>query len=359
MNENELNPAVESAEEPELQPVSSAAFLKPDVVEPAIAAPQFVVDEDAAEAELDRESDPVFVELATPKLPQLARENRARLQMQSPNRIFFYWSVKSNPFQVLQKVFGGGANNYQLVVKFVNLNSDREEIRPVDAEGNYWLNVEASSKYRAEIGFYAPNRPYVRVIFSNIVETPRKSPSPRAASDADWAISADKFAQVLDASGFAQDALEVALTGDDAERAVYATEQALGDIVGEPIDLSAVNADEVRSALLALAAGVSLEDLRGQIGEALYLFLREHVARLSAENALAALRNHFEIFEDEILEEETIGAAVFGSSLVNFPKNVRRRTVPRVGVGDNDSSAPSEPQLLPKLSPLSSFSFRR
>jgi len=41
---------------------------------------------------------PVFKELASPKLPELSRENRAKLLMQSPNQLFFYWSVKITLF---------------------------------------------------------------------------------------------------------------------------------------------------------------------------------------------------------------------------------------------------------------------
>jgi Uncharacterized protein conserved in bacteria len=128
---------------------------------------------------------PVFKELAAPKLPELSKENRARLQMQSPNRLFFYWSMRSNPFQVLNKAFGGQTGSYTLVTKLLDLGRGTEEIHPVETEGSWWFSVDAGSDYRAEIGFYAPNRPYFRVMFSNTVTTPRKSPSPRAATSAD------------------------------------------------------------------------------------------------------------------------------------------------------------------------------
>ena len=45
------------------------------------------------------EMPPVFRELALPKLPDLGHTARARLLMQTPNRLFFYWSLGSNPFQ--------------------------------------------------------------------------------------------------------------------------------------------------------------------------------------------------------------------------------------------------------------------
>ena len=58
---------------------------------------------DAEEAETDADElkaekySPEFLELAVPKLPVLPKENRARLLMQSPNRLYFYWSVRDVP----------------------------------------------------------------------------------------------------------------------------------------------------------------------------------------------------------------------------------------------------------------------
>ena len=349
-------------EEFELNPISSAELIKAESKEETgeASVPQFLTAEEKvwAEPEIEQdeaeEVDPVFAELAAPKLPELARENRAWLQIQSPNRIFFYWAIKNNPFQILQKVFAGSTGSYQLVAKFVNLKNETEEIRAVDAEGNYWFNAESDASYRAEIGFYAPNRPYIRVIFSNTIETPRRSPSPRAATESEWAISANAFAQILDQTGFRQDAYEVALAGDDFAAAETATQNALVELIGEgKWDFGSINADEVRFALLALASGATLESLRGQISEALFIILEEQTARLSAENALAALKENFEVFDEEIFEEEEIGPAVYGASLVNFPKSIRKRTLPRAGAPKDASDDASK--FVPKLSPLSSL----
>ncbi len=369
MSENDTNkesleieetPSEAVTRELKLNPLSSAEFIKSenDEVISDTKAPQFLLDEETVSADTEtdaaEEVDPIFAELAMPKLPELQRENRARLQMQSPNRIYFYWSIKNNPFQILQKVFSGSIGSYQLIAKFVNLKNEHEEIRAVDAEGNYWFNADSDTQYRAEIGFYAPNRPYIRVIFSNTIETPRKSPSPRAASDADWAISSNAFAEVLDNSGFRQDAFEVALAGDDFAAAETATQNALDQLIGKrKSDFNLINADEVRFALLALASGVSLESLRGQISESLFIVLQEHAASLSAENALSALKENFEVFDEEIFEEEQLGATVYGASLVNFPKSIKKRTVQRAGAPKDISD--NAPKYLPKLSPLSSF----
>src|SRR5947199_334677 len=61
------------------------------------------------------ELSPLFKALADVKLPELPRENRARLQMQSPTRLYFYWSLRQNPWQQLRAVFGPELGSYTLV----------------------------------------------------------------------------------------------------------------------------------------------------------------------------------------------------------------------------------------------------
>ena len=65
-------------------------------------------------------------ELALPRLPELSKQNRARLQMQTPNRLFFYWSLGINPFQKLNRALGSQTASYTLVLKLVDLRRDRD-----------------------------------------------------------------------------------------------------------------------------------------------------------------------------------------------------------------------------------------
>jgi len=284
-----------------------------------------------AEKEIDSliEKSPIFKELSEPKLPELPKENRARLQMQSPNRLYFYWSIKNNPFQTLNRVFGGNAANYKLVAKLVNRTQNREEIIPVEDEGSVWFDVEADLTYRIEIGFYDAHRPFVRLIFSNTVETPRRNPSPRHDFSSDWAVSANQFAQVLDVSGYAQDAVEVVLAGDDLEFAQRATRNAFSQVIGNQAnDFTENDASEIRFVLLALASGYSLENLRGQISKNLFAKLLETGENLSAEKALDVLQENFGEFADETIEED-FGHTVFGASSINFPRFSRRKVLPK------------------------------
>ncbi|MEO6656428.1 MAG: DUF4912 domain-containing protein [Pyrinomonadaceae bacterium] len=267
-----------------------------------------------------------FKALADVTLPALQRENRARLQMQTPTRLYFYWSVKENPWALLKNVFGDDLGSYSLVLKLIDNTHGFEEIHQTEAEGNYWFDVEPDASYRAEIGFYAPNRPYFRILHSNTVATPRRSPSPRAATDADWTVSANKFAEVLDVAGFSRDAFDVAMAGDDHAAAVDVSQAAFSSFLGDrEVNLDGISAEDIRYALLALASGVTLEDLRFRVSPALFSILQASADKLDAGKAMSTLKEHFDIDESEFTEEQ-LGPAVFGSSLVNFPRT-RTRSV--------------------------------
>jgi len=303
--------------------ISSGELLRSEAETAEIAARIAAALDEEPAADPEAELSPAFKELREPKLPALPRENRARLLMQTPTRVYFYWGLKNNPYQILHRAFGDNRGSYTLVLKLINVTRDTEEMHPVDAEGNWWFNVEPDCTYRAEIGFYAPNRPYFRALYSNTVTTPRKSPSPRVATDADWRVSATTFATVLDNAGFQQDAYEVDLAGDDVEASDTATRAAFTRFIGEDANPDAFTVEELRYAMLALASGVSLEALRWKISESLFALLAAHLDRLSSESALGALREHFDIDDEEIIEEEQL-SAVYGSSLVHFPKRIRK-----------------------------------
>lgn len=297
---------------------------------------------------------PTFKALADVKLPELQRENRARLQMQTPTRIYFYWSVKENPWAMLTNVFGSDLGSYTLVIKLIDQTYGHETINQCEAEGNWWFDVEPDRKYQAEVGFFAPGRPYFRILHSNSIETPRRSPSPRAATDSNWRVSANKFAQVLDVAGFSRDAFDVAMAGDDIALAQDASQQAFTSFIGDgEIKIDGISSDELRYALIALASGLTLEDLRGKVSPTLFAILQANAGQINAGRAMSSLTEHFEIDETEFTEEE-LGPAVYGASLVNFPKTLKTRTVSnRTG----SSTRPSI-ELAPRYNPVSSHSIR-
>jgi hypothetical protein len=292
-------------------------------------------------AEIDFESrSPAFKELALPKLPALEKQNRARLQIQSPNRIFFYWSLRSNPFQTLHHSLGADAAGYTLVLRLIDTDTEREELHAIEPEGSYWFNTEPGRSYGAEIGFYSTSRPFVRILYSNTVTTPRKSPSRRAASEAEWRVTSHKFAEVLDVSGFQKDAFDVAIAGDNPEDSQQVTHEAFAEFIGKKFDQDEITAEDIRFALMSIAAGRALDELRWKIGAALFAVLQANAERLSAQRAADLMKEHFDVDEIEF-EEDEYGAAVFGSSVVNFPRRFKTK-----GYSPLSSQPKSEPPVV-------------
>lgn len=297
-----------------------------------------------AAAEPAVELSPVFKALADVTLPELKRENRARLQMQTPTRLYLYWSLRENPWATLRSVFGDDLGSYTLVVKLIDKKNGREDIQQCEAEGNWWFNVAPEGEYQAEIGFYAPNRPYFRVLYSNSVTTPRRSPSTRAATESDWTVSAAKFAEVLDVAGFTRDAFDVAVAGDDQQASENATHVAFARFMGtSDYQMHGFAAEDIRFAMMALASGLTLEEIRWKVSPELFAILQANVAALEPGKAMNALTQYFDIDEAEFTEEH-FGSAVFGASLVNFPKTLKTRTI--------------TPKYAPRYNPVSSHSLR-
>jgi len=278
--------------------------------------PTLDVTAEIAATEPKVELSPVFKALAEPKLPDLQKENRARLMMQTPTHLYFYWSVRENPYHLLHKAFGSDTGSYTLVLKLTELNRGVEQIHAAEPEGNYWFAVEPNGK----------------------IETPRRSPSPHPATEAHWRIPAQKFAAVLDVAGFSQDAFDVAMAGDDPVAAEDATHAAFHQLIGrDGYDLRAIAVEDLRYTLMAFAAGVEIEELRSRVSAALFAILQANSDRIAAGNAKSVLTEYFDIDESEFTEYE-YGSAVYGASLVNFPRTLKTR--------------------VQKYSPVSSHSFR-
>jgi hypothetical protein len=319
----------------ELTTVSSATSPVEVKPEPAVEARELTP------AEIDFESrSPAFKELALPKLPALEKQNRARLQIQSPNRIFFYWSLRSNPFQTLHHSLGKDAAGYTLVLRLIDTETEREDLHAIEPEGSHWFNTEPGRSYRAEIGFYSTSRPFVRILYSNTVTTPRKSPSPRAASEAEWRVTSHKFAEVLDVSGFQKDAFDVAIAGDDYGASQQVTHAAFTEFIGNEVASDEISAEDIRFALMSIAAGRALEELRWKISAALFDILQANAERMNAQRAAELMKQHFDVDEIEF-EEDEFGAAVFGASVVNFPRRFKSS-----GYSPLSSQSKSEPPVV-------------
>lgn len=310
-----IEPETEIKAEPEIKAAEQSK-------NESVAAPQTDVLENDQTAEPETEQSAVFKQLAEPQLPRLAPENRVRLQIQSPTKIFLYWSIKNDSSETLQLAFGSRAVDYRLIVKLKNLSADEEKFFPIESRGSWWFDAEPNSSYQAEIGFYAAARPFVRLMFSNTVQTPRSAPSPNTDWSMDFIVSAEQFAEVLDAAGYAQDAFDVAIAGDDRQASDAAARKTFAQITGDRAERA--EPSDLRHALFSLASGAELDSLREQISARLYGVLEKSLQddgeKLSAENIYSALKENF-VFEDDAGE---FIAPVFGASSINFPKKSRR-----------------------------------
>lgn len=341
----EAKKAVETVEA-KAKPVKKTAVKK--AVKKTIRSKKADLDVTAeiAAKEPEVELSPAFKALADIKLPELTRENRARLLMQSPTKLYFYWSVKENPWHQLRGVFGDDLGGYVLALKLKNLTRDNEQIHQCEAEGSWWFEVEPDCEYQAEVGFYAVNRPYFRVIYSNSITTPRRSPSTRPATDSQWTVSATKFAEVLDASGFSRDAFDVALAGDDQVAAADVAHVAFASFIDDRnAKLDGVTAEDIRYAMLAIASGFTLEELRHKVSPALFAVLQANAEKLTSSNAQVSLAEHFDIHEAEWTEEE-FSSVVYGASLVHFPKRLKTKKLT------------AKEKYSPRYNPVSSHSLR-
>jgi hypothetical protein len=267
----------------------------------------------------NEEASPILSLLSRPVLPDLDDETRARLMMQSPTRLYFYWSVGRRSFQALSKTVGDAAADYRLVLRLLDLTHDVEELHAVDADGSWWFAVTPDTEYRAEVGFYSASRPFVRILFSNTITTPRKAPSPNSAAEARWAVTTHDFAQVLDVSGFSEDALDVVQSSrDETFASRFAHHVGIAESAMADLDIT-----ELRRALMSLADGTPIADLRYKIAARTFAVLQEHLSKLSR----VSIRKRIGTFDD--VESESFTAV--GGSLVSIPKR-RYRPVSSMNV---------------------------
>jgi hypothetical protein len=323
--QEERNPINLVAEDFKLHPISSGERLIKETTEIVFSSEKNLEEENLIEEKAEEISSADKIDkLLEPKLPPLPMVNRAQIQMQSPNRVFFYWSLKSDPFSILQKIFGKGSSDYTLVAKLINQTENSEYIFPIDKAGSTWLNVESDSTYQVEIGLFAKNRPFIRLLFSNTIQTPRSAPSPYFDWSPEFAISARDFAEVLDATGFKQDAIEMALAGDD--KATVATQNTFFALFGQ--NFPNTKPSELRYALFALASGLTLEDLRHHISPKLFALLERLITemseKLTTEKIRAAVHENFGL-DEEIEEPDEEIFRTFGASLIHFRKIPKKR----------------------------------
>lgn len=135
-------------------------------------------------------------------LPFALKRDFIQLLLQSPHRLYLYWTFARDPHQTLREAFGELAAHYRLSVRLVRVETGEEFVLDAPRERAQWFEVYPSHVYRAEVGFHAPGRPFVRLLSSNAVTTPPDRASHLSDAQEEFQLEADEFAQLLGGAAY-------------------------------------------------------------------------------------------------------------------------------------------------------------
>jgi hypothetical protein len=221
-------------------------------------------------------------------LPLPPPVDEIHLLVQSPTKLFLYWDAAHNPFEILRRSILN-ADDYRLVVRLTDLTTGEISLYEAAPTREQFFSALPGRNYRAEIGFFAPNRPFVRLLTSSRIETPRSGVA-RESDAGDFHLSAEEFTRVLDESGYVSDALEVALEAADKQMQTSFTRIVAETITGG--DASLFNDEDVfelRRFLSAIAFGAHAEDLRGMFSPKVASWFEESFAHFAPAAETARL----------------------------------------------------------------------
>lgn len=135
-------------------------------------------------------------------LPLALNRDSIQLLLQSPNKLFLYWSFAIDPHTTLRAAFGELAAHYRLAVRLVKMESGEEFVLDAPRDRMQWFEVYPRHVYRADVGFHAPNRPFVCLLSSNILSTPPDSASHISAEEHEFQVQAEDFVRHLHSAGY-------------------------------------------------------------------------------------------------------------------------------------------------------------
>lgn len=312
---------------PFFSPLSSEQFVAPPTPQPAAV------------------SDKLAALSTDEPLPEAYHVDRIRLLAQSPRKLHLYWEFARNPFEALRGAFGAQAARYTLVVRLISIETGEVSWHEAAPSRSQWFKVQPDVAYRAELGFFAQGRAFIRLFTSNVVRTPRAAVARAAALTEEFHVSPEEFARVLDEAGYASDALEVSLEAADLatrDAATLAIANSLGGALTS--EMSERGLTELRSLLSALAFGMNADELSGMLSPSLADWLgsvqREHSEALNAAYLLEILRTTLGIQTslaafDELDEEAVrrVARFVVGASRVNMPRRPFHIWMPSMTAG--------------------------
>ncbi|MCA1567124.1 MAG: DUF4912 domain-containing protein [Acidobacteria bacterium] len=170
--------------------------------------------------------------------PVLLKRDFIQLLLQSPHRLYLYWTFARDPHATLREAFGELAAHYRLAVRLIKVETGEEFLLDAAKERAQWLEVYPRHVYRAEVGFYAAGRPFVRLLSSNAVSTPPDRASQLSDPEPEFQLGASEFAQLLGGAGYeryarglADDAGAARIDGQGGGALVTGERQGAGDHV--------------------------------------------------------------------------------------------------------------------------------
>jgi hypothetical protein len=179
----------------------TAPVLTPEERETVEPSPPLAADEETAPARQDHEPD-----AATDAPPETVGRDSVHLFAQSPEKLFIHWNHAGDPSAAMREAFGDAASHYRLVVRLFDLTGDAAHVHDASPARAQWLAAQPDRDYRADIGFHADGLPFVSLLSSSIVHTPRAAVSPNADTEPQFHIAPDDFSRLLEHTGYDADA---------------------------------------------------------------------------------------------------------------------------------------------------------
>jgi hypothetical protein len=162
------------------------------------AAAEVIAAPDAARAPIAARATDTLSNL----LPFALKRDFIQLLLQSPHRLYLYWTFARDPHTTLREAFGELAADYRLVVRLVKVETGEDFLLDATRERAVWFEVYPHHVYRAEVGFHAPTRPFVRLLSSNSVTTPPDRTSHLSDAEVEFQLERDEFTRLLNGAGY-------------------------------------------------------------------------------------------------------------------------------------------------------------
>jgi hypothetical protein len=277
-----------------------------------------------------------LAELSTDEpLPEAYKVDRIRLLVQSPRKLYLYWDFARDPFIALRRSFGRRSSEYRIAVRLANVDEGTEALHEASPTRSQWLDAQPGTSYRTDVGLFATGRSFIRLLSSNVAQTPRAGVARVADATPQWSVSAHGFARVLDESGYVSDALEVTLEAADTAtkgEATRAIARRFGGAIEPPVTDDR-ELEELRALLTGLAFGMRFDDLRASLSTPLVKWIEQISAdREPSLNVMRLL---------EVLQS-TLGIRL-SQSPFDAPTREAMRRAARVPVGASEVNLPELP----------------